>query len=106
VLRETLGIARGGWKVIEVSSEQDKTPARGAIDENPATFWHSRADGPVQFIKIDLGAEYLLSGFAYTPQRKSAEGMLAKGNIQVSDDGQSWREAGSFEFGNLINDPS
>lgn len=106
VLQETLGIAKGGWKIIEVSSEQDKTPARGAIDENPATFWHSRADGPVQFIKIDLGAEYLLSGFAYTPQRKSAEGMLAKGNIQVSDDGQSWREAGSFEFGNLINDPS
>ncbi|MDE5719836.1 MAG: discoidin domain-containing protein, partial [Paramuribaculum sp.] len=29
-----------------------------------------------------------------------------RGRISVSDDGATWREAGSFEFDNLINDPT
>ena len=31
---------------------------------------------------------------------------MAKGKVEVSDDGINWQPAGDFEFGNLINDPS
>ena len=47
-----------------------------------------------------------LSGFAYTPPRRNAEGMMAGGKVWVSMDGSHWTEAATFHFGNLINDPT
>ena len=32
--------------------------------------------------------------------------MMAKGKIEISNDGKQWQTVESFEFGNLINDPS
>ena len=57
-------------------------------------------------LTIDLGQTVELKGFAYTPQKRNAEGMMAKGIVWTSLDGQSWTRAGSFEFGNLVNDPT
>lgn len=47
-----------------------------------------------------------MNGFAYTPQTRNSEGMMAKGILKVSDDGKNWKGVESFEFGNLINDPT
>jgi alpha-L-fucosidase len=60
----------------------------------------------VQELVVDLGTEYSIAAFSYTPQRKNAEGMMQSGKLSVSLDGTHWEDAGSFEFGNLINDPS
>ncbi len=57
-------------------------------------------------IQIDLGKEYTLTGFTYNPPTKGKDGLLQKGEIQTSTDGAKWETAGSFEFGNIINDPS
>ncbi|QBQ39923.1 alpha-1,3/4-fucosidase [Sphingobacterium psychroaquaticum] len=103
---ETIGFAKKQWKVISNSSERAKATAAMAIDEDPDTYWHSSATGATQSIEIDLGAMCDFSAFSYTPQRKHPEGMMAKGKLFTSVDGKVWSETGSFEFGNLINDPS
>lgn len=92
--------------MISNSSERAKATAAMAIDEDPDTYWHSSATGATQSIEIDLGAMCDFSAFSYTPQRKHPEGMMAKGKLFTSVDGKVWSETGSFEFGNLINDPS
>lgn len=105
IYSERSGIIKKGWKVAAVSSEAQKHTAAMAFDENPNTYWSSEEKAP-HFIAIDLGRMEELSGFAYTPQKENSKGMIAKGNIQISNDGKKWKEVETFEFGNLINDPT
>ncbi|MGC4233065.1 MAG: alpha-L-fucosidase [Niabella sp.] len=104
---EVLSIAKIDWKIVETDSEAGtRRKADFAIDENRYTWWQSKEATSGHFITIDLGKGYDLNAFAYTPQKQNSRGMMAKGTIEVSNDGQIWQNAGSFEFGNLINDPS
>lgn len=104
VFRQAIGLIKQHWKLSAASSERNRRPATAAFDANSKTFWQS-ADGGPHSITIDLGATHQLKGFAYTPQTVNAEGMMAKGRLMVSQDGQQWQLAEPFEFGNLINDP-
>lgn len=106
VLHEQLGLVKKAWKLVDASSETDKQGAALAFDANPNTYWLSEAGKTPHFLAIDLGSEQTIKGFAYTPQKQNNKGMIAKGVIRVSDDGKNWKEVDSFEFGNLINDPS
>ncbi len=101
---QAIGITKQNWRITAASSERDKRPASAVSDANRKTFWQTTDDGP-HSITIDLGAEHQLKGFAYTPQTVHAEGMMAKGVLMVSLDGQTWRQADTFTFGNLVNDP-
>lgn len=67
--------------------------------EYDATAWKN--DG--QYHKIDLGKALWLNGIVYSPQGVTGN---IKGEISVSSDGATWQAMSSFEFGNLINDPS
>lgn len=78
ILQERFGLVKKEWKVIGKTA---------------------------QFLAIDLGSEHILSGFAFTPQKQGDKGTVA-GIIRISNDGKNWKEMESFEFGNLINDPS
>jgi len=100
-----LGILKKAWKLLNTDSNIDKYTGNLAFDENDATFWKSKSNGSTHYLTIDLGKEYTLKGFAYTPQKKSGEGMIEQGILKVSNDGKSWTTFESFEFGNLINDP-
>ncbi len=105
VSSEQVGIAKKDWKLINISSERDDKKGIMTFDANPNTYWQTNdGDGP-HYIAIDLGKEYNLKGFAYTPQTQHAEGMMAKGILQSSSDGLNWKNLEAFEFGNLINDP-
>ncbi len=106
VVSETLGISKLNWKVIGSDSESPSNRAHFSIDGNKQTWWESKSSPGKHFITIDLGKKYNINAFAYTPQTKYRGGMLAKGAVEVSDDGINWQNAGDFEFGNLINDPS
>ncbi|MNL61745.1 F5/8 type C domain protein [compost metagenome] len=66
----------------------------------------SEAKGGDHQIAIDLGAIHRLRGFVYTPPVQFSDGMMEKGKLQISADGRNWQDAETFEFGNLINDPS
>lgn len=79
VASDQIGISPVNWKTIESTAAQ---------------------------IQIDLGETYTLSGFAYLPPNHTKNGLLQKGEIFTSQDGNKWESAGVFEFGNIVNDPS
>jgi alpha-L-fucosidase len=108
VRSEEFGIVKKNWKLLEVSSQRNNTNRAGAMafDANRRTFWQSQDDETPHFIAIDLGAEYILNAMTYTPQTAHSEGMMERGIIQISNDGQTWQTVETFEFGNLINDPT
>jgi len=104
--RNIFGYIKKNWKVIDKSSERTATPAISAFDENSESYWMTEKGSGPGSLSIDLGKEYVLKGFAYTPQRNNSEGMIEEGTIEISDDGQHWRTVDNFKFGNLINDPT
>lgn len=100
------GMIQKDWRLVKADSELDKHKGDDAFDANPKTYWQSGSTGATHFIEIDLGKAVKLKGFAYTPQTEHNKGMMERGIIKISEDGSTWREAETFEFGNLINDPA
>ena len=106
-----LGISHVGWRIVSCSSEHDATYAAvKAIDGNPSTFWHSSWDSNQphpHHLVIDLGREWTIRGLTYLPRQdlRVPDSMVESGSVELSDDGQSWRPAAVFTFGNLLNDP-
>lgn len=105
LLTEVFGIIKNDWKIVETDSETDGHTLNFAIDTNENTYWQSKKGGQSHYMVIDLGKEEQFNGFAYTPQKENAQGMLEKGIFSVSQDGETWKKVSDFEFGNLINDP-
>ncbi len=105
VTSEQIGIPKKDWKLIGQSSHDAKHPASNMMDANNRSYWMTQP-GEKHFIAIDLGKKQKLRGFAYTPQTEHAKGMMAKGRVLASSDGKNWKRVDSFDFGNLINDPS
>lgn len=106
VCHERLGYIKRDWKLFDVSSEDNQHPGILAMDADPQTYWMSGKSSNNHFFTVDMGQCCRLKGFAYTPQTQHGEGMMAKGIVKISDDGMNWKEWESFEFGNLVNDPS
>lgn len=104
---EEIGIVKKEWTLLGVSSQRtNRTTAVQAFDANPRSYWQSEDSQTPHFIAIDLGTTYSLNAMIYTPQTFHGDGMMAKGIIQISDDGKEWKTVEAFEFGNLINDPT
>lgn len=102
----TFGLLKKGWNILDRSGEIESNKAKLAIDANEESYWQSEKTGAIQHIALDLGQQYDLSSFSYTPQAQSSEGLMERGVLQVSEDGKNWKEVEHFEFGNLINDPT
>ena len=99
------GILKTDWKLLASDSHIDEHIGKLAFDENTTSYWKSKASGQFHYINIDLGKTKTLTGFAYTPQTRSSDGMIEKGIIKISTNGVHWKVLETFEFGNLINDP-
>ena len=106
VSRERLGFVKKDWKVLDVSGETTEHPASAAIDEQADTYWVSGGQESPYVFALDLGMEKELAGFAYTPQKKDAKGLIAAGRLEMSADGKTWKKVEDFTFGNLVNDPT
>lgn len=100
VLQQQTGFVKKDWRLVSATDKDSK-----AFDENPGTYWTSTGSDKSS-ITIDLGQKQTINGFAYTPPKNKPAGMISKGTIKVSDDNKTWKKAGTFEFGNLINDPT
>lgn len=97
MLDKRFGIVKNSWEAV------DTPDGAKAFDESPATVWTTPAGSA--FI-IDLGTPHRIAAFSYTPPTATSEGMIARGTLQTSADGKKWTTAGTFEFGNLVNDPT
>lgn len=106
VMEKRFGLVKRGWKVMTSTGDDKDHPAQKSFDEDSYSYWKSPFGDSMCGISIDLGKNESISGFAYTPQRDSAEGMIEEGLLQYSDDGINWKDASHFTFGNLINDPT
>ncbi|MBD5244995.1 MAG: alpha-1,3/4-fucosidase [Barnesiella sp.] len=105
VSSSSFGYIKNGWRVAGESGGLKDSDASKAFDGNAGSFWISAAPGA--WIAVDLGRKETLRGFGYTPQTHlPGQGMIEKGEIQISDDGKKWHTVEQFEFGNLINDPT
>jgi len=102
----TFGSVKKEWKLISADSEKKRHQASNAFDAFENSYWQSYPNKTNKHhISIDLGKEYDLKGFSYTPQKEHAGGMIEKGVIKISRDGKTWQVLEEFTFGNLINDP-
>jgi len=102
----TFGSIKKDWKLISADSEKKRHQASNAFDAFENSYWQSYPNKTNKHhISIDLGKEYDLKGFSYTPQKEHTGGMIEKGVIKISKDGKTWQVLEEFTFGNLINDP-
>jgi alpha-L-fucosidase len=106
VASQLFGIVKKDWKSAGEDSFKGEHTALKAYDGDPLSYWSSEEKAGTHFINIDLGKEYAISGFTYTPQTSSSEGMIEMGVVRASTDGKSWKNVEDFQFGNLINDPT
>jgi len=106
IATETFGLIKKNWELLTVSSEENLNKGTMAFDANKQTYWLSKANDEKRQIALNLGKSCNLTAFVYTPPKNFLDGMMEKGIIQISNDGKNWTTAESFEFGNLINDPT
>lgn len=75
------------------------TPELQEYDKNA---WRKEGNSNV----LVLGGQRRLGGIVYNLAVGKSESGIVSGVVSISDDGLSWTEVSSFEFGNLVNDPS
>lgn len=75
------------------------TPELQEYDKNA---WRTEGNSNV----LVFGGQRRLGGIVYNPAVGKSESGIVSGVVSISDDGLSWTEVSSFEFGNLVNDPS
>ena len=103
MLDEQMGFSRERCKILPDTQSSNGHSAELALDANPVTHWVSAGN---HHIGIDLGMERDIHGFAYLPVKQKPLLGMRYGVLQVSVDGQQWKDLESFDFGNLENDPS
>jgi len=106
------GPSKATWKAHATSEQGKKYSAAMAIDGNPATYWHTNWNKPIKkhphTLTVDLGKSYPITGITYLPRqdKRVPDSMIEQGRIEVSSNGKKWHNAGTFTFGNLLNDPT
>ncbi|WP_192347367.1 alpha-L-fucosidase [Algoriphagus sp. Y33] len=93
--RIDVDIAKSNWKASQANGEL-------AIDENPESYFESGDNN----LTIDLGEELIIKGFTYMPmQGRYPKGFITNFIFEVSTNGNSWKQAASGEFSNIVNSP-
>lgn len=67
--------------------------------------WQIKA-GNAGVITLQPEKPCTISGLIYVPRTDGTGPMLVKGKVLASNNGTAWQELGTFEFGNLKNDPT
>src|SRR5262249_45361738 len=93
-------IPQAQMRVVSADSEEntrsDDNKGANAIDNNPATLWHTHFSGreeppPPHTIVLHLGRVYQVSALTYLPrQDRGNNGTIATYEVDVSVDGTTW----------------
>jgi hypothetical protein len=84
-------------------SAQPGYEARRAIDDDPATIWHTAWDPTASLphhLTIDLQDNLPVRGLTYLPRQDMMNGRIAQYEIHVSTDGMNWEKAAAGEWPN------
>lgn len=88
---------------ITADSESMTDQAAYAVDGNPETFWHTQwrdaSPQPPHWLLLEFTEPVVLAGLQYLPRQDRSNGRIKDYVIEVSPDGQQWRQvaAGTFE---------
>jgi len=100
---------RTAWTIAFSSEEANgEGPNNGkaifVLDNNSGSFWHTQWQGaspaPPHFLSVDMGEIKTLHGVSFVARQNDGGGKPNEVNMQVSTDGVTWIEAGTF---NLLN---
>lgn len=83
------------------ATANDKTPAGNVLDGNTATIWNSKWDDSDQsliWIQLDLKSVKPVSRVTYVPRQNNNTGIFTKYKVEVSEDGQTWRQVGAGDW--------
>ena len=101
---EVLIATAGDW---QTGHEATEGPAELAIDDDLNTIWHTDWYGTSRenhWLQLELTESYTVDGLCYKPrQTGNANGTITKYEIQVSDDGETFRTVASGEWENNRN---
>ena len=112
-VRNFVGLAPTGWKVVAVDSEETAQASNGAalaIDGDSDTYWHTRRDAAQKLphaITIDMGRLHRIAGFVYLPRQDGVPtGTVESFRFETSEDGVDWTTAiQRGTFANVRNNP-
>jgi len=100
--REPGVLARLG-ATATADSAQAGYEARLAIDDDPATIWHTAWDPVVPLphsLTIDLKDRLPVRGLTYLPRQDMTNGRIGQYEIHVSADGTDWQKVAAGEWPN------
>jgi alpha-L-fucosidase len=97
-------LAPVNWKVLQVSSQEERGDGAKAIDSDPRTGWISKEGAYPHEIQVDMGGVTTVNGFTYTPRPNG--GIIYGYAFYVSKDGKDWgRPVAQGSFANIQNNP-
>ncbi|MNT08546.1 Sialidase precursor [compost metagenome] len=101
------GVSKEKWKVISVSSGDDKSVER-IIDGDANTDWGFGNDENKlpQSVVIDMGELVSIKGFTYTPQQVGNNlNLISNYELYTSVDSFYWDKQSEGEFSNIKHNP-
>jgi len=101
------GVSKEKWKVIAVSSGDDKSVER-IIDGDANTDWGfgNNENKLPQAIIIDMGEEREIKGFTYIPQQVGNNlNLISNYEFYTSEDNITWTKQSEGEFSNIKHNP-
>ena len=94
---EVLEVSTGDYQ--KDAEQYGEGPARFAVDNDPSTLWHTDWYGTSRenhWFQFELTDSYTVDGLRYQPrQAGNTNGTITEYKIQVSDDGESFRDVAS-----------
>ncbi|WP_289660538.1 alpha-L-fucosidase [Flavobacterium panacagri] len=101
------GVSKEKWKIVSVSSGDDKSAER-IIDGDANTDWNFGNDENKlpQTVVIDMGELVSIKGFTYTPQQVGNNlNLISNYELYTSVDNFYWDKQSEGEFSNIKNNP-
>lgn len=100
-----MDLAPLNWKLLFVSSQENRGEGAKAFDSHPGTAWISKSGDYPHEIQVDMGAAATtVNGFTYTPRPNG--GIIYSYAFYVSNDGKNWGQPVVLgNFANILNSP-
>lgn len=101
------GVSKEKWKVISISSGDNKSVER-IIDGDANTDWEfgNNENKLPQSIIIDMGEERNIAGFMFTPKQVgSNSNLISNYEFYTSEDNVTWTKQSEGEFSNIKHNP-